>query len=384
MSTRINVAANSPETFDRKGVETHMDRCVHTRHRLASCARCVQACPVGAVSLTKAISVDTAKCTGCGVCTTVCPSGAFEAASPGALELCSLAEAQARRSKKVTFRCENHPDGVDKKPEDAINVPCIGRIDESILLAAVAAGAKTVRLLDGGCQRCERKRGSDVAICAAQQVNFLLESLGVLSRLQIVSQPSSGATLRKVQAARPGVMSRRDFFAMLWGARTGERITSARVSEESQRNRAPLRASIVEDVKYIPAKWRILSTSIRNLGAAPRRSMFSGDLWANVAINGNCNGCLMCASSCPTGALAKIEQDGKVGLSFTAAHCTACNLCTEVCFRNCLSVTSSADNMRIINGEARLLAFHERKAVELLTASMEDRLLRLLGVNGIH
>ncbi len=386
MPTRIKVTSSLPGTFDRGGVDTRMDRCVHTRHRLAACARCVHACPVGAISLTGAISVDTEKCTGCGVCTTVCPSGAFEAASPSAVELCSLVEAQARQSKKVAFCCENHVAGVDGKPEGAINVPCIGRIDESILLAAAAAGAETICLLDGSCERCERKRGSDVAICAAQQVDLLLESLAVSSRLQIVTQPSSGATLRAAQATHPGAMSRRAFFAMLWGpvARAKERTTSAPISEESQLSSAHRRGSIEEDVKYIPAKWHILSASLKNLQARPRRSMFSGDLWADITMSGNCNGCLLCAASCPTGALAKVEQDGKIGLSFTAAHCTGCNLCVEVCCWKCLSAAASVDLARVINGEAKLLAFHERETVELLEASMEDKCRKLLGVDCIY
>lgn len=378
MRIRISAASKPPETFDRKGVETHMKRCVHTRHRLASCSRCVQACPVGALSLAGTISVATEKCTGCGVCTTVCPSGACEAVSPTVAELCRLTEEQARRSKKVVFRCENHAGRTSDKPEDVIDVPCIGRIDECILLAAAAAGAETVRLLDGGCERCERRRGSDVAICAAHQVNLLLENLDVSSRLLIESLPSSGATLRKVQGSHPGGMSRRDFFSILWRMR--ERANS----EESQRRACSQRASLEEDVKYVPAKWPILSKAIKDLGAASHRSMLSGDLWAEIAMDGHCNGCLVCASSCPTGALTRVEEDGKVGLSFTAARCTACGLCTEVCCWNCLSVKPFVDNTRVINGEAKSLIFHRREAVELLTASMEEKVLTLLGMNGVR
>ncbi|MHC1711342.1 MAG: hydrogenase iron-sulfur subunit [Solidesulfovibrio sp.] len=139
-----------------------------------------------------------------------------------------LAEAQARQTRRVTFCCEKHETGSEDRLEDAIKVPCIGRIDESIVLAAASAGAETIRLLDGGCEQCERKRGSDVAICAIEQVNLLLECLGVPSRLQILLQPSSGATLRNAQAKRPGALSRRAFFAMLWGAaeQAAERITA--------------------------------------------------------------------------------------------------------------------------------------------------------------
>lgn len=39
---------------------------------------CVDACPVGAISLEKAVAVvDAASCVGCGVCATTCPEGAI-------------------------------------------------------------------------------------------------------------------------------------------------------------------------------------------------------------------------------------------------------------------------------------------------------------------
>lgn len=382
MPTRSNVVARLSGTLDRKGVDTHIERCVHTRHRAASCVRCVQACPVGAISLVGAICVDTKKCTGCGVCTTVCPSGAFEAVSPSAFELCGSAEAQAQQSQIVTFCCENHVAGADDTPEDAITVPCMGRIDESILLAAAAAGAETICLLDGDCGSCERKRGSDVAICAAQQVNCLLEAVGASSRLSIQSRPSAGAMLRAAQADGPESTSRRAFFAMLWGAaeRVKERVTAAAVSGESHQRLAGYGAGREEDVKYVPARWRIMRTALKNVHHHPGASIVNGDLWADITISNGCNGCQICAKSCPTGALAKTEQDGRVELTFTAAHCTGCNVCAEVCCWNAIHVTSAVDLRRVIEGTTAMLALHEKETVEDLTAPMECKFNKLLGM----
>ncbi|NMC49864.1 MAG: 4Fe-4S binding protein [Desulfovibrio sp.] len=42
------------------------------------CGLCVDACPVGAITLEKAMAVvDASLCVGCGVCATTCPEGAI-------------------------------------------------------------------------------------------------------------------------------------------------------------------------------------------------------------------------------------------------------------------------------------------------------------------
>lgn len=45
--------------------------------KCVACGRCVDACPVGAISLSDTAEVEINKCTGCGRCVTVCPQGAL-------------------------------------------------------------------------------------------------------------------------------------------------------------------------------------------------------------------------------------------------------------------------------------------------------------------
>jgi Pyruvate/2-oxoacid:ferredoxin oxidoreductase delta subunit len=367
-----------------RGVATRIERCVHSRHRLAACLRCVQACPVGALRVSESIVVDLEKCTGCGVCTTVCPTGAFEAVSPSIHALCGLVAQKARETKSVTFRCQHHVATDQDKPDAAIPVTCLGRVDESILLAAAVAGAATICLQDGGCGQCERKRGSDVAICATRQVNLLLEQCGHLSRLRVVSQPSAGAALRAAQAERPEALSRRAFFAMLWSAaeRAKDRITTApaQAEEAGRQNRLhPIKTG--EEGKYVPARWQRMLESLRAVQRQALAAKSPRDVWAHVSVGKNCRGCQMCAVFCPTGALSKIEMDGKSGLSFTPSRCTGCNLCAEICLQSSIRTEPCENIEKLVNETTEILVLRDMETVESLIAPMEYKFYKMLGLH---
>ena len=287
------------------------------------------------------------------------------------------------KQKRAGFSCQRYMVSPEGTQNDLIKVPCIGRVEESLLLAAVAAGAEIITLYDGDCGVCERKRGSDVAICASRQVNLLLEKLGVTARLRIQSQPLSGATLRAIQAQRPEDLSRRAFFTMLWNATGGvaERITVAAAATDIEPRRGNHHIAIAgERDAYLPMKWQILAASLKSLQDRTASSLSPGDLWADITIGDNCNGCRICAESCPTGALAAIELDGKVGVSFTAAQCTGCNVCVDVCCRNCIISTPSVDLKKIITGSTDVLVVHDKETVEDLMAPMENRFFKVLGM----
>jgi formate hydrogenlyase subunit 6/NADH:ubiquinone oxidoreductase subunit I len=361
---------------------------MRSRHFFASCARCAEACPVGAITVTEALKVDMEKCTGCGLCTTLCPGGALEATSPTMAGACALAEAQARQTKTVTFACDQHAAIAPEGRSDAITVPCIGRIDETILLVAAAAGAESVRLRHGACEDCERKRGCDVAILAGHQVNLLLGGLGVPSRLELLSQPASGTKPRDTRVKDSGTLSRRAFFAMLGGAakRATERITAATPPLPEPPNLRPRgqSGSTEEDAPYLPVKWQILSAALDALPGKSCPTSFSGDLWAGITIGESCTGCQMCADSCHTGALAKNEHEGTIGLSFSASRCTGCNVCVDACYLKCLKSTTIVDLRKIVAGETKPLVRRELESVAFLMAPMADKLRRLLGTDCIH
>lgn len=368
-----------------RGPGIHVDRCAHAHHLHASCARCVEACPAGALSLRATIDVDQDKCTGCQLCAVACPSGALDARSPALTELKTLIEASARRSGGVSFHCERFDVRRKAAGEAPIQVSCLGRIDEAMLLTAVAAGAETVCFYDGPCAQCAQAAGYERALAAVRQINLLLAGFQPSRCLRTLSRPLSDMSRREIAASRPGALSRRAFFSVLRRAALPVPVAPPpSFAEETRRWRSLPPASADGANISLPMKWRLLLASFRALPDVSRPFAFAGNIWADIRIGEGCNGCHMCAESCPTGALATTGQGGEVSLSFTAGHCSSCGLCVDVCPSKDLVMTPLSDPCRLMDGSAVVLARHDREAVDSLTASMADKLRKLLGTNAIY
>jgi formate hydrogenlyase subunit 6/NADH:ubiquinone oxidoreductase subunit I len=333
--------------------------------------------------LQESIVVDLTRCTNCGICTTVCPTGAFEAVSPTLPELCERVATLGQASHRLTFRCQNHtPDEAD--PTDAIiQLPCLGRVDEALLLEAAAAGIDTIRLEDGGCAQCVRKRGSDVALCGVNEVNRLLAWCGHRTRLRVMAHPSADNPSPSARTAQAGRLSRRAFFAMLWNAagQAKERIVNPAPPMEGAEDcvlSSPAKKK--ENGKYFPVKWQRMLQALKTLKSGQAPLQQPCDLWSQVHIGNDCRGCYMCEFFCPTGALSMIEMDGKSGLSITPAHCTGCNLCSEICLKSCININSIKDMNVIFSERHDILILRNIEMTDTLLAPMEHAFYKLLGI----
>lgn len=343
-------------------------RCAVVRNRHASCMRCAQACTSGAISVEEgAVSVDPDLCVGCGTCATVCPTCALEARHPADAELASRAhEALEACGDVLVVMCDSmwrrNADAVD--PARAVRVTCLGRMEESVLVDAVARGAKRVLLVHGPCECCPRSVGMHTYADVVDNANMLLETWGASPCVEVREKLPKCVRLEGGSGACERVggafdESRRESFSQVGhavagmfagegtpegaGARPdGGEGEPAGAGSDVADAPAPLASTSAVTLKtmldgtlphFLPDRRERLLDALAELGEPTCDAALETRLWGRVSIDvSRCKTCLMCATFCPTGAISKIEgDDGAVTLEHRPADCVKCRCCTDVC-----------------------------------------------------
>jgi formate hydrogenlyase subunit 6/NADH:ubiquinone oxidoreductase subunit I len=315
------------------GLSLHARQCSRLRHRQAACTLCADYCPTQAITWDDTLQINPEKCIACGLCASACPTGALEALSPSNRELLVELLAYQQQQATAVFVCphfleENKLDG-----EGFIGLNCLGRLDESVLVAGVALGLQELYLVDGACDSCPQRCGADLFRQAATRSEQLLRAAGSGGR--IIITPTIPLEARPLPAPVTAAgFSRRGFFKMLL---TGAAQGAAAVTEDTlsgwglESEEPPSPAA--ELPRRLPVKRQLLLAALRRLGSpAPESRLSLGGLWAQFGSSKACTGCQMCAVFCPTGALKKIERENQAGVTFSLAACTDCRLCDEICY----------------------------------------------------
>lgn len=167
--------------------------------RCSGCGICVMACPYQAPSLIekqtngtidRLATVDTNKCMGCGTCVAACPMGAISRAGIGnedIKEQLTINLPMNGAPHLLTFVCdwclradadvqllESYPENVR-----VIHIPCTGRIDPELALLALQSGIDGVLVC--GCQpgECHYQRGTLVSSCKIGLLNRMFDQMGI-------------------------------------------------------------------------------------------------------------------------------------------------------------------------------------------------------------
>jgi Pyruvate/2-oxoacid:ferredoxin oxidoreductase delta subunit len=183
----------------------------------------------------------------------------------------------------------------------------------------------------------------------------LLQAFGVQERIFIGPQVRDG--LRSA-ARSPGAgetLSRRAFFSLLARRTTGAAATTAAVAvdsilgsqgAQSEEDHRPKKGQLPV---HLSAKRRLLLAALRRIGKAVDVDLeVDGRLWAQFDIEESCTGCQMCAFFCPTGALSKIEKDGRASVAFRISFCTNCRLCQDICYKAAVDLSSAVALSKVL------------------------------------
>ena len=297
------------EALESKAVYLASDRCVVVRNRHASCAKCADACPTGSVfAANNVLELDGEGCVACGACTTVCPVEALIPLRPLDEDLASsVASAVAATGGKAVFACARIASKRLADPAKYAEVPCLARMEESVLLGLAARGVEDIVLVDGTCATCKFRSnvpGIDATVASA---NELMAAQGSDVRVRRASAFPDEVLLEDKRTLLGE--SRRGFFT---SARTRAKDAAGKTAEVmvfKNDNAAPslrerLRMSDAGTLPQFNPQRRMLVLDAMDRLGAPTVPEIDTRLFGSVSIDTQaCSSCNMCTVFCPTGAL---------------------------------------------------------------------------------
>lgn len=344
-------------------LRVHPAYCSRLRHRGSKCARCSEHCPRSAIEWTDSLEVVPDRCTSCGICANACPNGAFEALKPTDEEILGKVNLLLNERPELIFECDG-PKGTDRaqvKQSSSIRVSCLARLDEAVLVGSVALGAESVWLVNGSCEGCEYKSSRHLAEETVNAANGILELFG-LPKQVFFSKDNIEVESVGQKPVEPVGTSRREFFTFLAREtqKTGALLVGSIIDSYTDRDADKPKKRGAELPVRLPQKRRLLLSSMRALGSPTERaSEAESPLFCHFEIDGNCTGCQMCAFFCPTGALEKIEEEGKAGVRFNISDCVACGLCREICYKEAVRLSHRIDLHKVIEGDIDVIIMRE-------------------------
>jgi formate hydrogenlyase subunit 6/NADH:ubiquinone oxidoreductase subunit I len=374
-------------------IKTHQNRCVAVRNRNASCRRCADACTSDAISIKDNEIVFTSRrCRGCGTCATVCPTGALESTEPNDAELLlSCLKAARQADGEAVIACEQLLDAVSDlfDPTKVVPVTCLGRVDESLLLALVVAGASGISLVQGTCAECEHAVGMKTAELVVATANALLDVWDNPLRIDITS--SLPDTLLVDDLGYDP--SRRGFFLGIAGRAKTAASTLLDDAVENAREQQEEAASRYQKViadgtlpHFLPDRRERLLDRLAQLGD-PKDEVLDTHLWGHVIIDLEaCSGCTMCATFCPTAALSKFldsETNERISLEHYSGDCVKCGCCEDICPTGALILSDAVRARDLSNGTVESFTMTTTSRMRDNRHSIVNSMRELLGVDQI-
>lgn len=378
-------AADAFSKLGRKSVLVHDPFCVRVRHRHASCDSCLQVCQHQAISIgSNSLEVDSSLCSGCGACSTVCPTEALQLLNQPIRTLFALIDQAS--SAPVTIMCDRarnqnksgEPSGTFQGKDDGQEqqhehepflISCLAALDESVLIHAACAGVPLV-LASADCKDCPNANATliDDVIDQARTVLAGVEEHRPIEDVLVIDRMRSTVMGTESDSDISHEYSRRDVFENLV-SKTTDSIAEAAVSTlfvTSSHKEEPV--SLAQSLMAEPGKLKsieaernahILNDLFARYGEGESLvvSEFADDLidtrlFGEIEIDEpNCDLCGICMKFCPTNALGgeaamplnhfvartrTIEPKGE--LTFRANDCVACRLCVDICPRKALSI----------------------------------------------
>jgi ferredoxin len=234
----------------------------------------------------------------------------------------------------------------------------------------------------GLCDNCEQANGLQTAQLVIDTTHTLLQAWNVRMALSVSSEVPE-YLLQEGEDSQKAQELLRHFFAT---KRANSALDGAleQSHQEASTQRAHRKLAERMHVKtdgtlpqFIPNRRDQLLCSLSLMGK-PNAGPTSTRLWGMVVIDeSRCSSCQMCATFCPTGAIAKFEdEDGSFGVEHYPGNCVKCRSCEDICREGALSILDEVSPELLLEGEVRRYAMKPRPVELGSPQQMRDALKR--------
>ena len=296
----------------RDDLRVDVSRCLRMRFSESSCRRCADICPRAAVCLDQIIAVDSNHCSGCLLCTAVCPTGALEAESDF-----SACLEQLSRHPEPILGC------IRTQQSSNATLACLGGLSEEHLLALCYSLPSKTTLNLTACNDCPN---NPILPLLRQRLDQL-----ATARFSGCGDRIAVAESRPDLHYRDETVNRRSFFKSLHKSL----IQGAAVVLATTEQPTECRAEYA--VKRLPLRQELLNRTARQL-SPDLKALVLARYQHQVSFSENCITCQGCVAICPTGALQTDVLDEPP--QFLSECCTGCGVCVEFCLDGALRLDS--------------------------------------------
>jgi len=311
----VSQKSKKPRTGNRDDLRIETSRCLRVRFNGSRCDHCCTVCPADAVSLDDGLAINSDACSGCLLCSSVCPSGALEFSADFLTCLAQLSKVQ----EPVLGCC---------RTKDSANgwLPCLGGLSDEhlVLLTHRLSGTVTVNITL--CNNCPN----------SAMLPLLQERVAALS-----GADSGAGSCTVIMATAPEqiryreeTVDRRSFFKSFRSSlfQTAAVVLSSTSEQTEQRSDY--------NSKRLPTRRKLLQTLSDSSTDTALKESIQRRFFGTITINENCTACQGCVAICPTGALRSIGENQDTAPAFKTDRCTACGLCVEFCLDQAISLNT--------------------------------------------
>ncbi len=297
--------------MDKLGVAP--GKCLPGRYKDYSEHPCQDVCPNKAITL-RPLGIDYGLCDDCGICASVCPSGALnikESFFKGFLR-----QMNSDGGLELKIRC-SHAAG------SCPVVACLCALDDAFLAGLCTRAAKNLLLLSGNCESCHIAAGGEIIRSNVNTANNMLLLYGRDERVFLVES----AARQELESG-----SRRAMFRGI--GKTISRFIPELDGSAHDLDEGPLLARRQRSIGLIERLEEGRSGPFHDMPLP-----FTGKE-IDAVLCDICAGAPMCASLCPMDALEfSVDMEGGA-ITYAAGRCIGCELCRVACHKAAVSTVT--------------------------------------------